>query len=225
MSPTAGAVLLNQIAPRLRSAIPQCVNKIGAEDDEEIYQDGLCMAAKLMAGLEKRGKQVTPGNVAYYTILHLKSGRRSYSTGGSDVMGSVTQMRKNSTVLSFEEQVAFDEEMGEPIQLEEMLADDGEDVALAAARNMDWEEFLDNHDLRYMCLVYDLGSGRTMLDTARACGMTYSDVRTIRDRLVEDLEEYMGGELIEDAARIPSWRGNILQDHEKMACRADRRRG
>ena len=74
MSPQAGFVLMEEIAPRLRSAIPQCVHKVGAEDDEELYQDGLAMAAKLLDGLERRGKQVTPGNVAYYTILHLKSG-------------------------------------------------------------------------------------------------------------------------------------------------------
>ena len=105
MSPQAGVVLMQEIAPRLRSAIPQCVNKVGAEDDEEIFQDGLCMAAKLMDGLEKRGKQVTPGNVAYYTLLHLKSGRRSYSTGHTDVMGSATQIAHNSMVLSMEEEV------------------------------------------------------------------------------------------------------------------------
>ena len=88
MSPRAGFVLMDEIAPRLRNAIPRCVSKVGAEDDEELLQDGLAMAAHMLHNLEERGKEVTPGNVAYYTLLHLKSGRRSYSTGHTDVMGS-----------------------------------------------------------------------------------------------------------------------------------------
>ena len=36
------------------------------------------MAAKLYDKAEKAGKQVTPGNIAYYAIQHAKSGRRAY---------------------------------------------------------------------------------------------------------------------------------------------------
>jgi hypothetical protein len=60
----------------------------------------MAMAAQMLDGLEQRGKQVTPGNVAYYTILHLKSGRRSYSGGRTDVMGSSTQLDHSAMVLS-----------------------------------------------------------------------------------------------------------------------------
>ena len=224
MSPQAGVVLMEEIAPRLRSAIPQCVSKVGAEDDEELLQDALAMAAHMLDGLEKRGKQVTYGNVAYYTLLHLKSGRRSYSTGHTDVMGSATQIGHNSMVLSMEEEVGWDVEMGEPIRLEELLTDSHDDPSMEAARNVDWECFMEEHDPRYVCVIYDLGSGRTMLDTARACGISYHDVRELRDRLVEDLEEWMGPDAIADAAAVPGWRGSIMVDREKTACRADRRR-
>jgi len=200
------------------------VKTVGCEDHEELYQDGLCMAAKLLDGLERRGKSVTPGNVAYYTILHLKSGRRSYSTGHTDVMGSATQIGKNSMVLSFEEEVGWDAETDEAVNLGELLASSAEDPSMTAARNLDWESFLDQSDPRYLCIIYDLASGHTMLDTARACRMTYHDVRLIRDRLVEDLEEFMGDDAIADASRVPAWRGNLQVDKEKMACRADRRR-
>ena len=225
MSPKAGFVLMEEIAPRLRSAIPQYVHKVGAEDDEELLQDGVAMAAHMLDGLERRGKQVTPGNVAYYTILHLKSGRRSYSTGHTDVMGSATQIGHNSMVLSIEEEVGFDDEIGTPIRLEEMLTDGHDDPSMEAARNMDWEKFLDEHDPRYLCIVHDLGSGGSMLDTARACRMPYHEIRELRDRLVVELQEWMGPDAIADAAAVPGWRGNILVDREKTACRADRRRG
>jgi len=198
---------------------------VGAEDDEELLQDGIAMAAHLMDGLERRGKSVTAGNIAYYTILHLKSGRRSYSTGKTDVMGSGTQIAANSMVLSLEEEVGFDEELGEPVRLEEMLSCANEDPSMEAARNIDWEEFLGSHDMRYTCIVYDLGSGRTMLDTARACGMTYNGIRELREELVDDLERFMGPTAIADAAAVPGWRGSIMVDRERTACRADRRRG
>ena len=216
---------MEEIAPRLRNAIPRCVSKVGAEDDEELLQDGLAMAAHMLDGLEKRGKEVTPGNIAYYTLLHLKSGRRSYSTGHTDVMGSATQIGRHSMVLSFEEEVGHDDELNEPVRLEEMLADGHDDPSMEAARNIDWEEFIDTHDCRYICIIHDLASGYSMLDTARACRMPYHELREIRERLVEDLEEWMGPNAIADASAVPGWRGNILVDREKTACRADRRRG
>jgi len=171
MSPQAGFVLMEEIAPRLRSAIPQCVHKVGAEDDEELLQDGLAMAAHMLDGLEQRGKCVTPGNVAYYTLLHLKSGRRSYSTGHTDVMGSGTQIGHNSMVLSFEEEVGWDAETDEAVKLGDMLTCSRDDPSMAGARNIDSEEFISTHDCRYICIIHDLASGRTMLDTARACRM------------------------------------------------------
>ena len=207
MSPQAGVVLIEEIAPRLRAAIPQCVKTVGCEDHEELYQDGLAMAAHLMEGLEKRGKEVTPGNVAYYTILHLKSGRRSYSTGHTDVMGSATQIGHNSMVLSFEEEVGHDDELNEPIRLEEMLADHHDDPSMAAGRNLDWEEFISTHDCRYICIIHDLASGFSMLDTSRACRMPYHEIRELRERLVDDLEEFMGDDAIADSAAVPGWRG------------------
>ena len=225
MSPQAGFVLMNEIAPRLRSAIPQCVRTVGCEDHEELYQDGLAMAAHMLDGLEKRKKQVTAGNVAYYTLLHLKSGRRSYSTGHTDVLGSATQISQNSMVLSLEEEVGYDPELDEAVHLGDVLTSDHDDPSMAAGRNLDWDEFLESHDYRYLCICYDMATGRTMLETARACGTGYHEIREVRERLVEELLEFMGPTAIEDAAKIPTWRSNLMQDHERMACRADRRRG
>ena len=36
---------------------------------------------------------------------------------------------------------------------------------------------------------------------------------------------HQGPDAIADAAHVPSWRANIMADKERMACRADRRRG
>ena len=38
MSPESGTMLLEEIAPRLRSVIPRCVKTVGAEDSAELFQ-------------------------------------------------------------------------------------------------------------------------------------------------------------------------------------------
>ena len=105
MSPQAGWILQEEVVPRLRSAIPTNVSHIGSEDAEELIQDSYCLAAKLLDHAEKQNKPVTPGNIAYYTILHMKSGRRSTGNSNADVLGSATQLNGRSTTTSFDEPV------------------------------------------------------------------------------------------------------------------------
>lgn len=49
-------MLLNEVAPRIRSAVPHCVHAVGCEDAEELIQDTIAMAAKLYDSAEKAGK-------------------------------------------------------------------------------------------------------------------------------------------------------------------------
>jgi hypothetical protein len=55
MSPQAGSILLEQVVPRLRSAIPRAVRCVGAEDHEELIQDGTAIAAKMLHNAEAAG--------------------------------------------------------------------------------------------------------------------------------------------------------------------------
>ena len=75
------------------------------------------MAAHLMDRLEAKGKTVTPGNIAYYTIQHLKSGRRSTGSSYADVMGSGTQLKARTRLNSMEEVVVSNDETGGEIFL------------------------------------------------------------------------------------------------------------
>jgi len=88
MSPQAGWILQEEIAPRIAGAVPRSILCVGAEDSQELVHDGIAMAAKMVDSLEQRGKldKVTPGNVAYYTLQHLKSGRRANGSSRVDVM-------------------------------------------------------------------------------------------------------------------------------------------
>ena len=39
------------------------IRGVGSEDTEELLQDALTVAAKMLHDLEERGKEVTPGNI------------------------------------------------------------------------------------------------------------------------------------------------------------------
>jgi len=110
------------------------------------------------------------------------------------------------------------------IPLGDMLAGNTDDPSMSASRAVDWEEFLDTHDHRFARIVCDLASGKNTMEMARQSRRSYFTVRQIKARLEADLRDYMGDQAIADSARIPAWRGNILADHERAACRADRRR-
>jgi len=224
MSPQAGVVLTQEIAPRLRTVVAH-IQPVGCEDAEELYQDGLAMAAKMLDQLERRGKAVTPGNVAYYVTLHLRSGRRSHGAGRSDAMASTTQLDQHSSVLSFEEEVGYDPELDEAIRLGDLLASSKEDPAMAAARNLDWEEFLQSHDYRFGPILAAQAKGEKMEPVARAFGCSLSSVSSLRRRLAAELREAFGEDLLESAVQQqrPCWMSSLAVERERFACRAERR--
>jgi hypothetical protein len=90
---------------------------VGAEDSEELVQDAIVTAAQMLSRLDVAGKTVSPGNVAYYTILHMKSGRRSQCRSRADVMACCTQLDHRSSLLSTEEEVVWDPELDEPVHV------------------------------------------------------------------------------------------------------------
>ena len=121
MSPESGQMLVQQIAPRLRAAIPRCVQPIGAEDPEELVQDAIVVAAQMLHRVEVAGKTVTAGNIAYYAILQMKAGTRSNGRRQVDAMAPGTQLDRKSSVISLEEEVGYDPELDQPITLGELL--------------------------------------------------------------------------------------------------------
>lgn len=224
MSPESGTMLLEEIAPRLRSAIPRVVMAVGAEDSEEVVQDAIVTAARMLQSVEHAGKTVTAGNIAYYTILHMKSGRRSRGCGRTDALAASTQLDHKSSVLSMEEEVGYDPETDEVITLGDLLASEREDPALAAGRDIDWGVFLATHDYRYGVIVLGLLEGKNFGETASGSGAGFSHIYRLKTKLAEDLLAFMGRQAVADSARIPLWRASIMADRERVACRADRRR-
>jgi hypothetical protein len=77
MSPEAGGLLVQEVAPRIASAARHCIQFVGAEDAQEVTQDTIAMAAKIVHNAEAAKKKISPGNAAYYAMQHAKSGRRA----------------------------------------------------------------------------------------------------------------------------------------------------
>jgi hypothetical protein len=224
MSPAAGDLLVEHIAPRLRSAIPKVVQPVGAEDAEELVQDAIVMAARMLDAVERNGKKVTPGNIAYYCILHAKSGRRSQSASRADAMAQGAQLDQKSCLLSMEDEVGYDPEIDEAVTLGDVLASQREDPSMAAARNIDWELFIETHDYRYGVIIRGFLEGRSLMQSATKCGLGYPGLHQLRQRLVEDLIAFMGPQAVQNSVQIPAWKAGILGNRERVACQADRRR-
>jgi len=58
MSPYAGMLLVNEILPRLRAAIPHTVRPVGAEDYAELIQDAAAIASAALHSAEARQHRV-----------------------------------------------------------------------------------------------------------------------------------------------------------------------
>ena len=224
MTAQAGITLVEEITPRLRTLVPKSVKPVGGEDAEELLQDAITIAAQMLYRVEVSGKTVTPGNIAFYTILHMRSGRRSQGSSRVDTMGIGTQLDGNSSVLSFEEEVGYDPELDEPITLGQLLASEHEDPSMVAARNIDWELFIATHDYRYGLMIKGIAEGQSLKATAERSGHLYMSLYGLKEKMAEDVRQYLGDEALADSVQKPKWKACVNRDREKTACRADRRR-
>ena len=207
----------------LRSAIPRNVNQIGSEDAEELIQDSICMAAKLLDNAEKANKQVTAGNIAYYTILHMKSGRRSYGASTIDVCGTGTQLNGNSTLSSFDEPANEVSDLGEEFTVNDVLSFDDEDPGEKAARKIDWDAFLVGLSDREKAVIEGLLAGYNGSEIARRFGLDPSTIQYFKTRLAVKILEFMGPDILVEIRRCPGWRNNLNASRERLACKSLRR--
>ena len=224
MSPNAGTMLVNEVVPRLRHTIPHAIKPVGAEDHEELLQDATAMAARLLHNCEANGKTVTPGNIAYYTLLHTRSGRRFGYSGRSDALGSRTQLVGNSRVSAMEDPVgAADESSDEPVTLGDVLASEAEDPAETAARNLDWQAFIATLDEQALAVLRCMAGEIRLQDLATRYGLSRSAVQHWRNQLTELVRAFMGADVLVQLQRVPGWQENLRAFREQMACRMERR--
>ena len=224
MSPQAGFILLNEIVPRLRSAIPHAVCLVGCEDAEELLADGTAIAAKLLHRVEQKGKRVTPGNIAYYAIQHLRSGRRSTGSSVRDVMQSGTQLKQNTQVVSLEEPVPREGADHEAFTLGDVLSNDQEDPAMVAARRLDWEAFRQTQPARSQAILDYVAGGLPLTELARRHRVSRSAIQAHKEVLAREIKEFMGADILQVSTQPPLWRNGLVATRERKAWRKGKKR-
>ena len=227
--------MCTEVVPRIHAAIPAAVNCVGCEEAEELVQDGTAMAAKMMCSAERNGKKVTraargrlneisAGNIAYYTIQHLRSGRRSVGYSSADVMATATQLKGRTRLGSLEEVVASDEETGgEIFLLHDVLSDNQEDPATRVTRKLDWQEFVAALPERESVAVEFMGEGRTLRDAAHALRVSDSTMRDSKRNVAVKILDFMGFDILVQVQRRPQWKDSLDATRERLACRDERR--
>jgi DNA-binding NarL/FixJ family response regulator len=239
MSPQAGFLLQDQIIPRLKSAVPQAVCCVGSEDPSELVHDSIAFAANMIQNAELAGKRVvqcassrgarnarsvSAGNIAYYVIQHLKSGRRSTGSSVSDVMATATQLRGRTRLTSLDEVAATDEENGgEIFEFHDVLASGQEDPSTRAARRLDWQSLCSRLAPREHSIIELMSQGKEFTAIARKLRLSVSTVHTARQHLANKILDFMGPQILAEIQHRPRWQQDILATRAKMACREERR--
>ena len=222
MSPQAGELLVQEIAPRIRNSLANSMAQVGAEDRDELCQDGIAIAASLLASAEARGKSVSPGNVAFFASRLVRQGRRSTGQSTTDAMSPRSHIAGRSRVMSLEEPVNYEEGSDEPLVLGEVLATEAEDPSVTGARNLDWQAFTATLDELARTILQCLADERPLLEVAHAAGVSRSTIQNHKNRLSEAVRAFMGQELMQQLQGSPQWRINIRAAREKMAARYSR---
>jgi hypothetical protein len=202
----------------LQSAIPNCVHCVGAEDHQELIQDSIAIAAKIMDGAEQagkkvvrfagRGKEVTADNITFYTIGKLRPGRRSTGSSVVDVFGSGTQLNGTTRLNSLEEVVASSEEGGEIFTFNDVLSRDEEDPSTKAARKMDGEMFMAGLSSRDQAIIQFLIEGKSIGSMAKKLKVNDSTIQHSKRSLAVKIAEFMGLEILIEIQRRPQWKQN-----------------
>ncbi len=215
---------MNEVVPRLRSAIPNVISPVGCEDLAELVQDGTAIAARMLHSAETAGKQVTPGNIAYYAIQHLKSGRRSTGSSVVDVMATGTQLNGHTQVVSLDEIVLMGGIDNETFTLGDVLSNDREDPAMIATRRLDWDSFGQTQPLRNRAIIGCTAAGEPLTKLARRHRVSRSSIQSNKNALAREIKQFMGENILEQTARLPLWKHNLAANREKFAWRkADKR--
>ena len=211
--------MVNEVVPRLRSAVPQAVCLVGCEDVEELVQDGTAIAARMLHSAEAAGKQVTAGNIAYYAIQHLKSGRRSTGSSTIDVMATGTQLNGHTQVVSLDEVVPMDGIDNETFTLGDMLSNDSEDPGMIATRRLDWDSFCETQPLRNRAILQCTAAGEPLTKLARRHRVSRSSIQNNKNALAREIKQFMGEDILEETARLPAWKHNLAANRERFAWR------
>ena len=224
MTPENERLLIEEVAPRIRSAVSSSVPQIGAEDVDELTQDGVAIAVSLLASAEIRGKKVSPGNVSYYATRILRQGRRSTGQNTTDVMSPRTQIAARCRVESLDQPIAGETE-GDELCLHDVLAGHSPDPAAEAAKRLDWQALVDSLDALARKVLDCLTAGEDLTTLVPKLKRSRSSLQNDKDRLARLVIEHLGTDILRQVQELPRWQDNLQASRERLACRYARSLG
>ena len=98
---------------------------------------------------------------------------------------------------------------------------DAEDPAQAAARNLDWEDFLTGLDGFSRRMLVALAKGETMRALKAGAGVSDSAMSSRKRKLAAAALKHFGEDCLADAGIDPGWMADIDAHREKEACRRE----
>jgi len=216
-------LLLHEVVPRLKSVIPKTVPRIGPEDEDELVQDGLALAVGLLQSAQRNDKKVSAGNIAYYTIRALRSGRRSTGVRKNDVLHPAAQLNGHAQVQSMDEPLSDGNHAEEPLTLHDCLAANIDDPATSAARRLDWELVVNSLDRTAKAILVALSEGRELTLLVRPLNRSRSALHYDKARLGRLIQACLGQDILLQAQTRVAWKDTLDAVRERLACRLERR--
>ena len=208
--------MLHEVAPRLRAGIGSSIPRAGGEDDAELLQDGLVIALGLLRSAQAKGKQVTAGNIAYYTIKNLRAGRRSTGFRKYDPLHPASQLN-HCRVYSLEGPASLED--GEELTFGEVLASPADDPATEAGRRLDWQALLHKLDDVAKAILRALADGSELTRLVAPLKLSRSTLQTRKNQLAKLIRECLGEDILRQVQEHPGWRNGLEATREKLACR------
>lgn len=220
MSPYAGEILVGKIMPIIAATVHRVVKPVGSETFDELVQDGMAIAAAMLDSAERRGQPLLANSTAFYTLQHLKHGRRSYGATRSDAMCPAVQLDENVILASMDEDIPG--EQGDELTLHDLLADPSEDPAQMAGRELDWSELMSDLDDRDIALLRTTINGERLDLLARQFGVSPPRLTQVKREIGRQIRLRWGPDALENAMRNPAWKGNVHAAREHQACQHER---
>ena len=208
--------MLHEVALRLRAGINSSMPRSSGEDDSELLQDGLVIALGLLRGAQAKGKQVTAGNIAYYTIKNLRAGRRSTGFRKYDPLHPAAQLNGCRT-YSLDEPVSA--EGGEDLTLNDVLASRSDDPSMEAGRRLDWQGLLQKLDDVAKAILRALADGSELTRLISPLKLSRSSLQTRKEKLATLIRECLGEDILRQVQEHPGWRNGLEATRERLASR------
>ncbi len=218
MSPEAGMLLMEEVYPIVKAVVPRTVKPAVGEDHEELVQDTMASAARMMHLTEQAGRPILPRGVAFYAIQRAKTGRRSTYAGEVDALSAAAQIRGNVSRDALDENVSGGDL--ESPALHDYLADGSEDVAIVAGRRLDWQSLVQTLTPREIEVLEAKASARPLKDLARRHGVSRPRITQILRGIGRKIEKEWGSDFLSGVVAEPAWRRGVMRvAEERAACK------